>query len=311
MNDTTCFLNTAVPVLEAHRGSNFILHDEYLANLGAIPDKGTFVKALKDEQLQLQIVVGYRRFADIIASWKNQYEKGGRKAWPPPRDPKVPHSGEPPKNRSRTIPSPPYFDRVSRTTEYGPGYHVDSLSLLRYAQTWNEHSTIRVFNVHYSSDDDVLIPYFMCDILRHADHSCQRTKQGSIFRRLAKKLNPSISLDHDLIAVEAADRHLINTTKFDRPVAVKLLADCSQNLEIPQSCPSKTTLEALLAKSLNMELEVVRDYKDTSPELVALLENNQAEHKASFWSSTDKYCSADISVVMDDPQWLKCFEQLR
>jgi hypothetical protein len=90
--------------------------------------------------------------------------------------------------------------------------------------------------------------------------------------------------------------------------------DDNRIVTIPQSCPSNqsnTTLEALLEKSLAMERQIVQDYHDdTSPELLVLLENDQEEHKIEFWSSTHKYCSADISIIMKDNHWLECFQKL-
>ena len=295
-----------------------IFHEEFLSNTNAIPDKEVFLQTLKEEHLELKIVVGYRRFSEIIPSFKNQFEKLGRRKWPLPRDPKVPHSGRPEKSRMRVIPSPPYFEHVAHSTEYASDpwfstFSLDSLSTLQNAEAWNNHSNIRVFNVHHSaSDQNALLAYYMCDILPNAPKLCAHAKTTGLTNNTVNG-NPSVAMDFELIAVEAADRNFINTTRITRPDAVKQinrLCVKQRNLQVPKSCPTNTTLHALLEKSLAMERQIVHDYHDVSPELISLLEGDQAEHKTQFWASIDKYCSADVSVIMKDPLWLECFTML-
>lgn len=290
-NVTECWMKYALPDLNhlASQKKNILIHEEYL-HRSEYFDRPAFKRAV-DHRFRVIFILGYRRKWSWEISMKNQWEKMMPDAWPKESNSDVGHMQGVPTR------SPPFF-RLKAALHRFP-FHATADSY----GNWNPHSSFRVFSLHHGEP----IRHFLCDVLPEAKHSCQNAE---IVASEIEPENQSINLDHHLIAVEAASRGLVDTEKFQRGEVVSSLAKCSENFgDIPQECLERNEMELYLNNSLAIEREIVEKFRDTSPYLETLLTPEAEEkHKKSFWKSTAKFCSANITAIMADQKWLDCFD---
>lgn len=228
----------------------------------------------------------------MLPSLKQQFERGGVREWPVKRDPNLLIPGRlPGEGRARAIRSPPYF----KQRLVGPAYQC------RIWEKWIQHENIRILNYHHP---DGLVKHFLCDIMPDSMNTCNNRILNHL--DLFSHKNPSQNLDSQLIAVEAADRGLIDISHFDRKTAVEVIEKCMQSIKVPVECLDNASSNALLETSIRLEQSIVNKYNDTNPHLNWLL-SHESNHKEEFWASSQLFCSADIDAIMEDRQWLECF----
>jgi hypothetical protein len=159
---------------------------------------------------------------------------------------------------------------------------------------------VRIMNIHLENIN--VTSNFLCEILPNAPNTCQ----ASLNQTKQQSSNPSISMDYQLIAVDAYDRGLLDPSKFNRTQVVrKLEQHHKKKLEsrpLPLECMDQVSLEAFLAESMRLERELVPDFYAAHKE----------QHRKNFWDAAgkNKFCSVNTTAVLIDPGWLEFFAQL-
>lgn len=283
---------------------NVILVEEYLSD--ACFDLPAFQQATT--KWQVLIVVTYRQFWSWLPSFKNQLEKE-RKVLP--FFPSEPKSTDPLPwllDRRRTSSSPQFYKamisvknrkkiRVAdvKTGKYLP-YTDNIVDLYR---DLGDH--IRIMNIHL--ENVKVTSNFFCQILPNATNTCQ----ASLSRTMQQSANPSIPMNYQLIAVDAVDRGLLDQSKSNRPQVVRTLEQYHkeklQSRPLPLECMDQVSLEAFLAESLRLERKLVPDFYAAHEE----------QHRKNFWNAAakNKFCSVNTTAVLNDPDWLSLFAQLK
>jgi hypothetical protein len=185
--------------------------------------------------------------------------------------------------------------------------------------------TLLVHNMHLDKDSFDMFETFVCTILQ-AENTCQFIQQQrrqeethgnsavdmNFFKNLKMNDSPDkkINLLYDEIASAAAARNIINKDKIKRrPAWLKLRAFHEETLnqtikDLPMQCPSHDQLEEYLNISITVERKIVPEFA-ASPEV-------EEEHRAGFWKSADsgKYCSVNVTAVLEDATWRKFFQSM-
>jgi hypothetical protein len=301
---------------------NVIVYEEFLTSC-SFPT-GVFLQAIQ-KKFRVRIVIGYRRYYQWLLSFKNQMEKKGTFYWPIKRNTTLNNDNiiilptwGPGENRSRTLPTPPYIRFFTTNNDMTKKW---TYGVIQRYQSWHDHANIQILNMHHPSGD--MAQHFLCDILPNAKHSCCWAKQvGS--KNDHHHTNPSLDMNWDLIAVEAADRGLLDTTQ-NRPSVVRSIRECHKErqeiqqssqddggAQLPLECLDRESSEDFVEKSIQLEREVLSIFNDTTPDLGAFLVPEEEEkHRHEFWNSTWKFCSANIGTIMKDPFWLDCFARIK
>jgi hypothetical protein len=284
-------------------GQNVILVEEYLSD--ACFDLPAFQEATT--KWQVSIVITYREFWSWLPSFKNQLEKE-RKILPlfssePKSTDRLPWLLD----RRRTSSSPEFYKAMisvknrkeirvgnMQTGKYLP-YTDNIVDLYR-----DLGDQVRIMNIHL--ENIKVTSNFLCEILPNAPNTCQ----ASLHQTNQQSSNPSISMDYQLIVVDAVDRGLLDQSKFNRPQVVRNLEQHhKQRLEsrpLPLECMDQVTLEAFLVESMRLERELVPDF----------YASHEEQHRKNFWNAAakNKFCSVNTTAVLIDPDWLSLFAQL-
>jgi len=292
MSKDDCWQKSALPaaqeILSRNHLPNLIIHDEWIEH-----GKGFHVAAFRKAfwQYNIKIVVGYRRTWSWEISQKNQKEKVDMSLWPT-------------RNAARGRPKPaiPFFIQKARAKASRSEHLAD-----HYSRLFGGNDKVRIFDMHHQ--DKNLAAHLACDILSHAPHICTAAKNTTM-----PTSNPSRDVSWDYIAVSLGDRGLVDKSKWiDRQSAVEALETCAteRNLSLHPVCLSDSLSKLYLENSLHMEKRLVDKYSNKSPWLQQLttLESRE-EHQESFWKSTPKMCSPNITSIVEDKDWKDCLALL-
>ena len=113
-----------------------------------------------------------------------------------------------------------------------------------------------------------------------------------------------------MLATAAASAVLVNTTKFTRSdvvEAIRIRQSITMNnqtmLPWPLDCPTKTQLQPILDKSLDLEQKIVGS---------EWFESHREDHVQAFWRmafENNLFCSPNTRVILKDRQWLELFQK--
>jgi hypothetical protein len=188
-------------------GKNVILVEEYLSRESF--DLPTFQQATT--KWQVLIVVTYRQLWSWLPSFKNQLEKRREIVQFFPSEPKSTDPLPWLLDRRRASSSPEFCKAmisVKNTKEFPVGY-IQSGKYLPYTDNIVDAyrdlgDQVRIMNIHLESMK--VTSNLLCEILPNAPNSCQ----ASLDQTKQQSSNPSISMDYQLITVDAVDRGLLD-----------------------------------------------------------------------------------------------------
>lgn len=283
-----------------------IIYEEWLSN-PAIGNGFQNFQYATNGKFRVVIVVGYRQLWNWLPSRKNEWEKKGSKEWPtrplsPVEATTLPWNVSAAKRRP--VAARPFF-MAATLAKNDDGHFFGTIGTLQQYQSW-DWAEIRILNFHQGD----IVSHFLCDVLPDASHSCGSSQAAS---SSVQSSYPSVDLTFPFIAVEAADRGFIDTERCGLKKAVAIIEKCSHGLPpIPREFLDKTSLEHLLEKSINIEREIVGNFSETSPYLLDLLSQEAEERqRQNFWRSTLKFCSPNVTSIMEDADWRRCFLSCR
>lgn len=280
-------------------GQNLLLSDE---NLDA-----SFIRplnmAIDREHWKVTVIVVYRRIHEWLVSWYNQINKTtnrdihgnvlfddygnpyrmNHKWWPDQGGSEIPSFSKWYKTFTK------YFDRSDLVSRHR------SIELVNaYKPVFDE---VVVHNMHQEGD---LVTNFMCDSLPSASNCCDRLKKGALD---IPRENASIDLDHDIIAVEARKRGLLQKS-VSRPEVHDAVSRFIHRTSssVPRKC-DKEMIQEIRGWLLGSE-EQMFSTDWTKQKTLDLQANFDA------YLQKGKLCDVDLDKVFEDDRWLKFFASL-
>jgi hypothetical protein len=119
------------------------------------------------------------------------------------------------------------------------------------------------------------------------------------------KANPSLCLDHDILAVAAYQQGLVSKKLKRRQVALavekfyeKLQSTHNRTISLPMVCLLQHEKDALLNRSLALERTVFHD------------DGDEEQHALVFAMARDKFCNVDTKEVLASKAWQIFFSSL-
>jgi hypothetical protein len=287
-------------------GRNVLLTDENLDQ--------RFAQTLRDtidgNDWEVTVVVVYRRIHEWLTSWYNQINKTANvdsngnllltDDGIPTRKPHTywPHQGG---VRVPTF-SSWYFDYTGSWNNTLP-HLVNHHRSVDFFETYDAlFENVVVYNFHHDGD---LATNFMCDVIQNTPTVCERLRDHAI---QGTKMNPSIQLRYDILAVSAYDQGLLlnnnNVPSLSRPEVVDAIANfvALSGKELPWKCDDHL-------------IDQVRDW----------LIGSERKVYASVWNPTmeidlnniyNSYlesgalCDLDLDVLFSDDDWIAFFKSL-
>ena len=140
----------------------------------------------------------------------------------------------------------------------------------------------------------------MCDVVPEAEHSCQKLQQGMI---TLPKVNPSVNLDHDILAVYAYEEGYIRHD-ISRKDTVAAISDFIERTgkDTPRKCK-----EEVSAKIYDWLLSSEKRMFSDSWTATLLNEMNQS---FTDFLNKGKLCDVDVQEALKDQEWSDFFGSL-
>ena len=137
---------------------------------------------------------------------------------------------------------------------------------------------------------------------------------------IIQKLNPSLSLHYDSIAVEACRKGIINGSQISREVArstIQRYHEIDLGLkpnDLPLDCPNDDQYNHILNASLDHQKRICNQLQlleldvDGIESKCSQKAKNMTHHQDQFWKSVNekkKFCSVNVSLVLNDVKWIE------
>eukprot|EP00529_Nitzschia_sp_RCC80_P006321 CAMPEP_0113477406 /NCGR_PEP_ID=MMETSP0014_2-20120614/20188_1 /TAXON_ID=2857 /ORGANISM="Nitzschia sp." /LENGTH=1602 /DNA_ID=CAMNT_0000370493 /DNA_START=55 /DNA_END=4860 /DNA_ORIENTATION=- /assembly_acc=CAM_ASM_000159 len=201
-------------------GRNLLLTDENLDERFV----DTLRDVIDDDQWEVTVVVVYRRIHEWIVSWYNQINKttnrdsNGNILIDENGNPyREEHSNWPTEGGVHVPPFSEWFEEFTRN--WDSDEFVDKHRSIQFFNLYDPlFENVEVYNLHEHMGDN-MVKDFMCDIVPEADHSCQKLQQDQI---TLPKVNPSVNLDHDILAVYAFEEGYVRHDISRKETAVAI-----------------------------------------------------------------------------------------
>ena len=280
-------------------GTNLLLTDENLGDRFVQPLRD----AIDDNDWNIAVIVVYRRIHEWLVSWYNQINKTtnlDRKG-----NILLDHKGIPYREEHKYWPSqggshiPDFTTWYKEYTKYWKTSELVSKhrSVEYYNLYKSKFSNVLIHNMHEGSD---LVTMFFCDIIVDATESCQKLQNNKVE---LPKVNPSVNLDHDILAVYAYNQGLVETTLSRQEVTAAVTEYVKRSGKIvPRACNNNITGEIhdwLLESERLMLADTWSSSKEE--ELKQIFESYMAK---------GKLCNVDCEAILHDEDWLLFFRSL-
>lgn len=267
----------------------------------------------------VDILIVHRPLYDYIPSvYEEQFKPGHNKALLARWFNDEKNEGHCPSHSGRKIPRP--YDMKTKEITIGrllsPGQNLSPTPLQVY-ETFQSHG----FNVilvdmllsMFDGDREInFIEHIICNIIPGSKHTCNALKD--YLETTKNKMNPSVSLNYDFLAVEACQRGLLNGTLFSRNEAREIIKS-HQEVELghdandfPLICPDDQILKEILRIDIRNEERICNTYGSLCD-----WDQKKAYHENQFWkivNSKKQFCEVDAKAVISDPHWIRFFSDL-
>ena len=145
-----------------------------------------------------------------------------------------------------------------------------------------------------------MVKDFMCDVVPEANHSCQKLQLG---QTTLPKVNPSVNLDHDILAVYAFEEGYVRRG-ISRKETTAAVADYVKRTgkEISRKCKEEVSAKIY---------EWLLDSEKTmfSESWTATMLNDMNESFSAFVQK-GKLCDVDVVETLKDQEWSEFFGSL-
>jgi hypothetical protein len=280
-------------------GRNLLLTDENLGDQFVQPLRD----AIDDNDWTVTVIVVYRRIHEWLVSWYNQINKTTN------LDTKgkilLDHKDIPYREEHKFWPSqggayiPDFTTWYKEYTKYWKTSELVSKhrSVEYYNLYKSKFSNVMIHNMHEGSD---LVAKFFCDIIVDTTESCQKLKNKEVE---LPKVNPSVNLDHDIIAVYAYDQGLVETALSRQEVTAAVTEYVKRSGKIvPRACNNNITGE-------------IHDWLLDSERLMlantwSLSKEEELNQIFESYMAKGKLCDVDCEAILHDEDWLRFFRSL-
>lgn len=280
--------------------TSFIYSAEGFGIGGVKPtDWASLREILAHFDIELVVVITYRRYADwLLSSRKHQEKWTGRN----------PIMSKWPKQRGLRI--QPFLPMVLKSTPGRSAYLPFRYTDFMLSSIAPHVPQTKILNMHTKH---TIISTLLCDVFPNTPKTCEHSLQKDMqslsefkannqesFRDSRKGSMQTITF-YDRIATTASDQGLINISLISRRNAGFACQRFHEQVmrrkqeDLPLECPSQEHLQALLDESLEKEKALV-------PEFYA---ENEEEHRASFWKAANQntFCTVNATAVLTNATW--------
>lgn len=260
----------------------------------------TLAEVIDESKFHIKVVVVYRRIHEWLVSWYNQINKSTNKDADGNflKD----ENGQPIREKHHLWPAEGGVHVPSFTTWYrefvrelGPSSDlVNQHPSIHFMNVWKKvyPDNIAIYNMHQDGD---LVTNFMCQMMPEAKKSCEALQEGL---DLPLK-NPSVKIEHDIIAVAAYERGLIETSVSRQEAmeqVTKYVKEAGKTL--PRICDERVESE-------------IRDWLLQS-EKVMMQQTNEVDLADVFssYQANGKLCDIDVESIIRDNDWIDFFRTM-
>ncbi|CAB9501140.1 expressed unknown protein [Seminavis robusta] len=260
---------------------------------------------LREQDWEPLIIVGYRRFSEILPSAKQQWDREILWEWPSgkakrrPKDDQTPYDDDDAWRRPAPIfpkilddprlGSNSYFSKAEHESdEYVSWSYTDHL-----VKTISPYLPVRMLNMHQQHLPEMdLRTYFVCHVLPYAHNTCEESKKDSL-QLAASSKEPrnkgQPDFYYDSLVVAAAERGWIDVEKIDRYIANEALKAASIDHLLVLDCPTAEQLQPVLDASLAKEVALWGS---------AMAERWKQDHIRAFNEHLSDYCGIDVQATL-------------
>ena len=280
-------------------GENLLLSDENLDYRFVDPLR----EYIDSNYWDVTVIVVYRRIHEWLVSWYNQINKttnrdihGNILIDDHGHPYRMDHKWWPDQGGSEI---PVFSDWYKKFTEYFD--RSDLAKRHRSVELVNAYEPL--FNkvvVHSMHQEGDLVTNFMCDSVPEATNCCNRLRKGALEIPLE---NASVNLDHDIIAVEARNRGMLQK-RLSRPEVVAAVSTFIEktNKEIPRKCDHEM-IEEIRGWLLDSEKELF--YENWTED-----QTSELQQIYDVYLEKGKLCDVDLTKVFADEDWMDFFASL-
>jgi hypothetical protein len=276
----------------SYQNKSLLISDETISykRIGLADRWGLLAKILQEEW-NVIIIIGYRCYYEWITSAKEHQQKWTRtklqmNKW----------------NGVRLKPLQPRFISPKYPKGVGPN-QIPFYYTGKVMEAWSEN-TIRVVNMN---DKKSLPSTFVCDVLPHANHTCQAVINLEKQSQVERIFNAGKTPYYEVLALLAADMKWMNKSRISRHQFVLNIQEHNENTlnqtwrDFEVVCPPRVDMEAFLDLSLSKERAI----------LPAFAKDHEEEHRAKFWQAVQKkkFCWIDALRVLQEEPWREFLSQ--
>lgn len=280
-------------------GKNLLLSDENLDHRFAQPLRDV----IDDTEWQVTVIVMYRRIHEWLVSWYNQINK----------------------TTNRGVNGTVLFDEngipYREKHKYWPdqgGIHVPSFSswYQQYTHYWDttelvsKHRSIAFYNtykplfgnvlVYNIHQEGGLVVNFMCGVIQDSPTACDQVRSPDW---KFPKMNPSVNLNHDILAVHAYDQGLVKKSLSRKEVVDAVAQFMTESDKIlPLKCDNDT-INQIGDWLVDSEMNVLG--KSWHPSMEADLRVMYESYVVA-----GEICDVDFEVLLGDEDWTQFFKSL-
>jgi hypothetical protein len=280
----------------AKKNKNVIISDEAFSRMRTSRENMELLEETLSKHFRVKVVVVYRRYYEWLHSMYNEkykplFRRRKYQEWPD-------HHG---------VEIRPFVDYYRRALQYqGIGdYQLKAEKANLHPAEWLWQlwtpffSNVVVLNMH--NEEGTLMTNFIKQVLPGTKDATRYMQQ----HQAPSKTNPSLNLNHDMLAVAAYQQGLVRKKLKRRRVAFaverihkQLQSQRNTTISVPMVCLTQSEQEALLNRSLALERTVLG------------LDGNKEQHELEFAGARDDFCNVNTNVVLANKAWQNFFSSL-
>lgn len=206
-----------------------------------------------------------------------------------------------------------FFQHPAQTVRDNYQRHFEQVEVLPLHEVKSKAAS----KVDVAKTADPLLEYLFCRVIRNSPRTCQHIQRGGWNKADAttKKMNPSVSLDPDGLAVAAYQAGLLPTAMKRRFVGQEIMqhfeqlkkqqdqdhAEQHQESFWPITCWDEAKMQRLEELSWSLERQLFAYQNDTE---------RRQQHAQGFAAAHAKFCHIDTAAALQHATWRAFFANL-
>jgi hypothetical protein len=280
----------------AKKKKNVVISDEAFSRMKTSTENMKLLEETLSKHFSVQVVVVYRRYYEWLLSMYNEkykplFRRRRYQQWPD--------------NHGVEIrPFVDYYRRALHNQGFG-GYQLKAEKANFHPAEWLRQlwqpffSNTIVFNMH--DEEGRLMTNFIKKVFPSTVDASKYMQQ----HQAPAMTNPSLNLNHDMLAVAAYQKGLVRRKLKRRQVAFaveglykQFQSKHNSTITVPMVCLTQSEQESLLNRSLALERTVFG------------VDGNKKQHELEFAEARHHFCNVDTKKVVANKAWQKFFSSL-